>query len=59
MNISGIFNSTYSNSINHVKQTQNVDTISSATKAQSIPKPDAVSSATVKNGGDHFFDARA
>jgi hypothetical protein len=59
MNISGIFNSTYSNTINNIKQAQNVDTVSSATKTQSFQKPDAVSSATVKNGGDHFFDARA
>ncbi|MDR3593632.1 hypothetical protein [Clostridium sp.] len=74
MNISGIMNSTYLNNTSKIKQSQGVDTVSSATKTQSIKKldtianqtkiqstkkPDAISSATKKNGGDHYFEARA
>ena len=57
ISISGILNSTYSNNVTSTKQSQNVDTISSATKTQSI-QPDAISSATKTNGGDHYFEAR-
>lgn len=74
MNISGILNSAYLNTINYNRQSQKVDTVSSATKTQnaqsldtistqskvqSIQKPDTISSATKSNGGDHYFEARA
>ena len=59
MNISGIFNSTYSNNVTSTKQLQGVDTVSSTTKTQNIQKPDAMSSATMTNGGDHHFEAKA
>lgn len=57
MNISAIFNSTYTNSITN-RQLQKVDTVSSATKTQSTQKPDTISSATKNAGGDHYFEAR-
>lgn len=44
MNISGILNSAYLNTGNYNRQSQKVDTVSSATKS---------------NGGDHYFEARA
>lgn len=59
MNISTIFNSSYINNVNNNKQSQKIDTVSSATKTQSIQKPDAISSATKTNGGDHYFEAKA
>jgi hypothetical protein len=59
MNISGILNSTYSNNTIRIKEAQSVDTVSSATKMKSIPKPDVISSATKTKGGDHYFEARA
>lgn len=58
MNISRIFNSTYLKNLTNNKQTQAVDTISSATKIQKTQKPDAITSATIKKGGDHYFEAR-
>lgn len=58
MNISGIFNSTYSNNITSTKQLQGLDTASGTTKTQNIQKPDAMSSATITNGGDHHFEAK-
>ncbi|SMC21886.1 hypothetical protein SAMN02745134_01479 [Clostridium acidisoli DSM 12555] len=58
MNISGIFNSTYSNNVTNAKQLQRADVVSSATKTQSVQKPDVISSATKTNGGDHYFEAR-
>jgi len=59
MNISGIFNSTYSNNVTSTKQLQDVYKVSSTTKTQNIQKPDAMSSATITNGGDHHFEAKA
>ncbi|WP_297422016.1 hypothetical protein [Clostridium sp.] len=58
MNISGILNSTYLSNIISTKS-QSVDTVSSATKIQNIKKPDTISSATKRNGGDHYFEAKA
>lgn len=57
--ISRIINSTYLNNFITSKQTQSVDTVSSATKSQKVQKPDAISTATKSNGGDHYFEARA
>ncbi|OOM78915.1 hypothetical protein [Clostridium sp. BL-8] len=59
MNISGIFSSAYANNTVSMKKLQAVDTVAGATKTASAQKPDAISSATKTNGGDHYFEARA
>jgi uncharacterized protein (DUF4213/DUF364 family) len=59
MNISTISNSLNLTNVNNNKQVQKVDTASSATKTQIMPKPDAMSSATITNGEDHHFEAKA
>lgn len=56
MNISSIYNSNYNNA-NNVTGTQ-MNTISTDSKTQNVQKPDAISSATKNNGGDHYFEAR-
>jgi hypothetical protein len=58
MNISKIFSSTYLNNITSNKQSQGVDTTSSTDTAQNTQKPDAITSATITKGGDHYFEAR-
>lgn len=57
MNISSIFSSKYLTNVTN-KQIYKADTVSSATKTQTMQKPDALSSATKSKGGDHFFEAR-
>lgn len=65
MNISSMTNSpSYINNITNNKQSQKVDSMSSATKTQGATKiqsaqPDTMTSATTKNGGDHSFEAKA
>ncbi|GFP76168.1 hypothetical protein [Clostridium fungisolvens] len=59
MNISKLFQAASLNNIYSSRQTQIVDTVSSATKTPKIQKPDAISSATKSKGGDHYFEARA
>jgi len=59
MNISSITNSSFINNVTNNKQSQKVDSMSSATKTTGLQKVDSMTSATTKSGGDHSFEAKA